>query len=96
LLATKVLTGTIGAAGAYLVAAVSGVADVDALTLSMARGGGSDSATAARAIFIAIAVNTVTKTAMAWSIGGVTMGWQMAAVSGIAIAAGAAALLGAG
>lgn len=97
MLATKLLTGAVGSAGAYLVAAVSGIADVDAVTLSMARGAGGDAATAAIAIFIAVAVNTVAKTIMAWWIGGAAIGWLMAAASTLAIAAGATALmLGAG
>jgi uncharacterized membrane protein (DUF4010 family) len=93
LLATKLLTGAVGAAGAYLVAAVSGVADVDAVTLSMARGAGGDAAIAAIAIFIAVAVNTVSKTMMAWWIGGAGMGRLMAAVSAFAVVAGAVAFL---
>jgi len=93
LLATKLLTGAVGAAGAYLVAAVSGVADVDAVTLSMARGAGGDAAIAAIAIFIAVAVNTVSKTMMAWWIGGAGMGRLMAVVSALAVVAGAVALL---
>lgn len=93
ILATKLLTSVIGAAGAYLVAAISGVADVDAVTLSMARGAGGDATTASLAIFIAVAVNTVSKTVMAGWIGGSAMGWLMAAVSMLAIAAGGVALL---
>jgi len=93
LLTTKLLTSAIGSAGAYLVAAVSGIADVDAITLSMARGAGGDAHTAAIAIFIAVAVNTVTKTALAWSIGGAAMGRLLAMVSVTAIIAGAIALL---
>jgi uncharacterized membrane protein (DUF4010 family) len=93
LLATKLLTGAVGAAGAYLVAAVSGVADVDAVTLSMARGAGGDAAVAAIAIFIAVAVNTASKTMMAWWIGGAGMGRLMAVVSALAVVAGAVALL---
>jgi uncharacterized membrane protein (DUF4010 family) len=93
ILATKVLTSLVGSAGAYLVAAVSGIADVDAITLSMARGAGGDATTAAIAIFIAVAVNTATKTIMAWRIGGAGMGRVMAAVSVAAVLAGAAALV---
>jgi len=93
ILATKLLTSTIGAAGAYLVAAISGVADVDAVTLSMARGAGGDAATASLAIFIAVVVNTISKTVMAGWIGGSAMGWLMSAASGLAILAGGVALL---
>jgi uncharacterized membrane protein (DUF4010 family) len=93
MLATKLLTGAFGSAGAYLVAAVSGIADLDAVTLSMARGAGGDEPTAARAIFIAIAVNTASKTVMAWWIGGVGMGRLVAVVSALAVVTGVAALL---
>ncbi|MBN9268427.1 MAG: DUF4010 domain-containing protein, partial [Hyphomicrobium sp.] len=96
ILATKVLTGLVGSAGAYLVAAVSGIADVDAITLSMARsagGGGATVAVAAVAIFIAVVVNTITKAVMAWSIGGSAMGWPMAIVSALSIVAGALGLM---
>jgi uncharacterized membrane protein (DUF4010 family) len=92
MLATKLLTGAFGSAGAYLIAAVSGMADLDAVTLSMARGAGGDEATAARAIFIAIAVNTASKTIMAWWIGGAGMGRLVAAVSVLAVVAGVAVL----
>lgn len=93
MLATKVLSTSAGAAGAYLVAAVSGIVDVDAITLSMARGAAGDAATAAIAIFIAVAVNTVTKCAMAWWIGGAAMGWLVATVSALAIVAGGVAMM---
>ncbi len=90
--AAKVLTDYAGAAGAYAVAALSGIADTAAITLSMARGG-ADAQTATIAIFIAVAVNTVTKTVIAWWVGGTAMGWPKALVSAIAIAAGAASLM---
>jgi uncharacterized membrane protein (DUF4010 family) len=53
----------LGGAGLYLLALVSGVADVDAITLSTARlvGDGIDSATAIAIILIAVAANTVAK-----------------------------------
>jgi uncharacterized membrane protein (DUF4010 family) len=91
--AAKALTDYAGAAGAYAVAALSGIADTAAITLSMARGG-ADPQTAVIAIFIAIAVNTITKTAIAWWVGGTAMGWPKAIASALAIAAGAACLVG--
>jgi uncharacterized membrane protein (DUF4010 family) len=87
----KVLTEWLGSAGTYAVAALSGIADTAAITLSMARSGAAE--TAAIAIFIAVAVNTIVKSAIAWWIGGASMGWRKALVSAIAIAAGAAGLL---
>jgi uncharacterized membrane protein (DUF4010 family) len=89
--AVKVLTEWLGSAGTYAVAALSGIADTAAITLSMARSGAAE--TAAIAIFIAVAVNTIVKSAIAWWIGGASMGWRKALVSAIAIAAGAAGLL---
>jgi uncharacterized membrane protein (DUF4010 family) len=90
--AAKVLTDYAGALGAYAVAALSGIADTAAITLSMARGG-ADARTATIAIFIAVAVNTAAKTVIAWWVGGSAMGWPKAIVSATAIAAGAAGLL---
>lgn len=90
--AAKVLTDYAGAAGAYAVAALSGIADTAAITLSMARGG-ADAQTATIAIFIAVAINTAAKTVIAWWVGGNAMGWPKAVASAIAIAAGAAGLL---
>jgi uncharacterized membrane protein (DUF4010 family) len=87
----KVLTEWLGSAGTYAVATLSGIADTAAITLSMARSGAAE--TAAIAIFIAVAVNTIVKSAIAWWIGGASMGWRKALVSAIAIAAGAAGLL---
>lgn len=87
-----------GDAGAYALAAVSGVADVDAITLTMARLGlgtlGTE--TAARAIAIAVAVNTLAKAAVGWIAGGPAVGARLAGASLLAVAAGLlGALLGA-
>jgi uncharacterized membrane protein (DUF4010 family) len=62
----------LGDAGVYVGALASGVADVDAITLSMAelsRGDGSVSdSTAANAIVLAAASNTIVKGGLVWSI----------------------------
>jgi uncharacterized membrane protein (DUF4010 family) len=89
----KVLSASAGAGGLYLLAAVSGVADVDALTLSVSRLAGAQIATAdgTTAILLAVAVNTAAKAAMAAYLGGRKLGVTVAVVSGIAIAALAAA-----
>lgn len=94
LLATEVLNAWIGAAGVMVVAFVSGIADVDAVTISMARYGETPDhvALAVRAIGVAVAVNTVAKAAMAWWIGGGHVGRPVIAVSLLALAAGAAAV----
>ena len=89
----KVVSETIGNAGVFIVAAVSGLADVDALTLSMTRLSPASvaAATAALAIAIAAGVNTVVKAGMATTVGTARMGTIMGAVSAAALAAAAAA-----
>ena len=77
-------------AGAYTLAAFSGAADVDAISLTMGRlaGGSIDSATAGNAILIAVAVNTGAKVALAWVTGGARCGWQLALPSLAAVGIG--------
>lgn len=61
-----------GSEGVFGVAAISGIADVDAITLSMARLGGGDIAVglASAAVGIAVAVNTVSKAVLGGIAGG--------------------------
>lgn len=77
------------------VAAISGIADVDAVTISMARLGGATIGleTAQIAIAIAVGVNTVTKAVMAATIGGAAVARQVGLASGLALAAVACFLL---
>jgi uncharacterized membrane protein (DUF4010 family) len=79
-----------GAAGVYMLALVSGIIDVDAVTLSMSRLGvatvGLD--VAARAILLVVAVNTVSKTFLGWFAGGGETGRRLAVASAAALAAG--------
>src|SRR6185503_17152178 len=65
-LAAAVLNDTVGAAGTLALAAVAGVADVDAITLSMTQSARTAAETAVLAILIAAAVNTVVKSVLAW------------------------------
>ncbi|MEQ1711165.1 MAG: DUF4010 domain-containing protein, partial [Hyphomicrobium sp.] len=90
-IAAKALTATAGAMGAYALAAVSGLADVDAVTLSMSRlaMGPLGPDTAARAIGIVVAVNTLAKAALGWITGGFELGSRLLAASLAAITAGA-------
>jgi uncharacterized membrane protein (DUF4010 family) len=72
LIGSKALSMYLGKAGVYVGALASGVADVDAITLSMAelsRGTGelSDS-TAANAIVLAAASNTIVKGGLVWTL----------------------------
>jgi len=89
LLLTKLAAGQAGNAGIFLLAALSGVADVDALTLSMARLAGGQVATqdAATAILIAASVNTASKAAMAAMIGGRHLATMVGSISLVAIGA---------
>lgn len=72
LIGSKALSMYLGDTGIYVGAIVSGIADVDAITLSMAelsRGDGEISnATAANAIVLAAASNTVVKGGLVWAL----------------------------
>ncbi|MFA5900380.1 MAG: MgtC/SapB family protein [Hyphomicrobium sp.] len=79
-----------GSAGAYALAAVSGIVDVDAISLSMARLApdrlSADSAVIA--ILIAVGVNTISKVALASSAGGWSYARLLAPVLGATLIAG--------
>jgi uncharacterized membrane protein (DUF4010 family) len=92
MLIAKLAAGHVGAVGLKMLAAVSGIADVDALTLSMARLAGAEitARTAVGAILVGAGVNTLVKAAMATSIGGARLGRPVAIASAAAIGAGAA------
>ena len=89
LLAAKGLAGQVGNAGLFLLGAVSGIADVDALTLSMTRLSGHQVAArdAASAILIAASVNTASKAVMAAVVGGERLAQLVGGASILAIAA---------
>jgi len=95
MLLAKLLSTGSSNKGIYLLAAISGIADVDALTLSMAQLAGTrlELADAGNAIIIAVAVNTAAKATMAATIAGWRLGIPVAAASAVAIAAIAAAQL---
>jgi uncharacterized membrane protein (DUF4010 family) len=77
LIGSKALSMWLGDAGVYAGALASGVADVDAITLSMAElsrhDGELSNSTAANAIVLSAASNTVVKGALVWSIGTPTL-----------------------
>lgn len=89
LLLAKAVASQAGNAGLFLLAAVSAIADVDALTLSMARlaGGQVGVSDAATAILIAASVNTASKAAIAAFVGGTRIGTIVGSASILAIAA---------
>jgi len=67
----------VGTQGVYGLAAVSGLTDVDAITLSVLRMASTDTlspATAAGAIALAVAANLVTKTVLVYVAGGRSLG----------------------
>ncbi|MDY6979572.1 MAG: MgtC/SapB family protein [Pseudomonadota bacterium] len=85
----------LGDTGIYLVALISGVADVDAITLSLASmaRGNLAAETAVRGIVIAAIVNTLFKTALALFIAGRQMFWRLLPVAVAACGAGGVSLL---
>ena len=95
MLASKALTRFAGPAGAYAVAAASGVVDVDAITMSMARLGGQELGleSAAGAILIAVAVSSLTKSALAWSAGNASVGRRLGVCMAAGVLAGAVAFV---
>jgi len=92
-LVAEITRQTFGSTGVLIVAALSGVADVDAVTISMARLGGGylELNTAARAIMIAVCINTISKAAISGWAGGRDTGILVGGISVVAIAAGLAA-----
>jgi uncharacterized membrane protein (DUF4010 family) len=93
--ATKLLTRIGTGQGVYVLALFSGIADVDAMTLSMSRQAADPASVtlAANAILIVVAVNTVAKAVIGWMTGGAEFGKRMMAAAAVAIAAGGATLL---
>ncbi len=89
------LNAWIGDRGLYLGAAAAGLADVDAIALSiaaMAHRGEVATSPAVVAVLIASAVNTVVKSAIAIALGGRALGLRVALPMTLSLAAGGAAL----
>jgi uncharacterized membrane protein (DUF4010 family) len=91
--AAEVVQDWAGKAGLLAVAALSGIADVDAITISMARLGHTALDTAVQAIAIAVGVNTLVKATMAGWFGGLRLGAYVGAGSLAALAAAAGVTL---
>ncbi|MDZ7754348.1 MAG: MgtC/SapB family protein [Gammaproteobacteria bacterium] len=86
----------LGDAGLYVLAAVSGLNDVDAINLStatMSRAGDVATAVAATTVTIAAISNTLVKAGMAGAIGGMAMGRYVGGVLVLAAVAGGAVVL---
>lgn len=85
----------LGDAGIYLLAAASGLSDVDAITLSLARMSGEDLApeVAARGIILAGVVNTGVKAGLVAIVAGWRLGGRVAALFAAPAASGALILI---
>lgn len=91
LLAVKIVQENFPPSGLYAVAALSGLVDVDAITLSMAEFAQSGEARiAVIAIVIAAVANTLVKCGMAFVIAGVALGKPLIIATLVTLAAGLA------
>jgi uncharacterized membrane protein (DUF4010 family) len=89
MLAVEIVRSTYGDPGVLYLAALSGLGDVDGITLSMARQHGA-TALASNAILLTVAVNSLAKSVYAWMAGGARIGFYSFAGSIAGILAGAA------
>lgn len=94
-LVSRVLLDQIGTASLFAVAGVSGLVDVDAITLSTVRlvDGQVSAAMAAGVILLAVGVNMVAKVVLAIWAGGGGYGRALGAITAFALAAGTAVFL---
>jgi uncharacterized membrane protein (DUF4010 family) len=92
MLAAKVADSLFGSRGLMAVAAISGLADVDALTLSVANMGPA-SATGVAAILLTLAVNSLAKSVYAGIAGGGSLGLRLFLLNAAAMAVAVAAYL---
>jgi uncharacterized membrane protein (DUF4010 family) len=92
MLAAQLLQRPFGSLGVLMVAGVSGVADVDAATISIVRMTNDkiDLVTAAQGVLIAVAVNTVCKAIMTCWVGTWRTGLSVAGISAAALTCGGA------
>ena len=83
-----------GSPGTFALAAISGIADVDAISLSMARLAPNrlDATTAVTAILIAVAANSIAKVVIATSTGGMAFAKLLAPVLAATLLTGAIGL----
>jgi uncharacterized membrane protein (DUF4010 family) len=91
MLAAKASAEWFGSSGAYALAIFSGIADVDAITLSMARlaGNAIELDTAAFAIILAAFTNTVAKGLLVLFIGGTALARHVGYAFGVTLLTGA-------
>jgi uncharacterized membrane protein (DUF4010 family) len=93
LVASKAAAAMLGGRGAMLLAAVAGLADVDAITLSLSGAGGASlpAVEAELAILVAVVANSLAKSAIALFVGGLAFGLGYLGVTALALTAGGAA-----
>jgi len=91
LLATKAVQAWLGEAGLFLLAVISGIADVDAITISLSRWAASDAAirSATIAVLAAATVNTITKAVLTIVLGGYRIGARVAGAMACGLLIGA-------
>jgi uncharacterized membrane protein (DUF4010 family) len=79
----KLAPGWLGDAGVMLLSAFSGIADVDAITISLSRLVGAEISftLATRGILLAALVNTIFKAILAIAVSRCAIGWQVAAAA---------------
>lgn len=89
LLLERILTQHFGEAGLYVLAAIAGLADLDAITLSVAKNanGGGAVIGGVIAILLAMGANALVKGIIAGRAGGAFARWSIAAMGGMLIAA---------
>ncbi len=91
LLMAKLLQGLYGSSGIYIASVLSGLADVDAITISMATiasAGEITTTVAVTAIVLAVVSNTLVKAGIAYIFGGREFAKKVLICAGIIIAAG--------
>ncbi|GKZ15602.1 MgtC/SapB family protein [Haladaptatus sp. T7] len=91
LVATTTVSAEFGATGVYSVAIVSGLVDVNAITISLsnlARGGTISTATATSGIVLAASVNTAVKIGIVWLFGTQRLGRSVVVSLGAVTAVG--------
>ena len=87
-----ILRAQLGDAGLYIVAALSGLVDLDAITVTVARLG-APSAVATQAILLATGVNLLVKAVLATTLGGAAIGRAFWPATLLAVASAAAVIL---
>ena len=92
---SRLLVDSLGNRGVYFLAAASGLADVDAITLSLSRMSQGDLpvAVAGLGIVLAAIVNGAAKSAIAFTVGSAALGWRVAVGLLVPVAAGIAVYL---